>query len=137
MREPGGHTHARWRTGGRSGQPPGAHRDARRFGSVLEDARSDSGRSRSARARAAGPGTLRRHRSMTSPEGTLAGLKRQRPEWAPWLALVEEVVRESAGSRWDPVVRAIQPGRNGSPLLDRAAIPVPDALVSDLLRRLV
>src|SRR5688572_3932014 len=74
---------------------------------------------------------------MTRGEDALAALQRRRPEWAPWLTLVEEVVREGAGSRWDPVVRAIQPGRNGSPLLDRAAIPVPDALVSDLLRRLV
>ena len=74
---------------------------------------------------------------MTRGEDALAALQRRRPEWAPWLTLVEEVVREGAGSAWDPVVRAIQPGRNGSPLLDRAAIPVPDALVSDLLARLV
>ena len=74
---------------------------------------------------------------MTFPESALAGLKRQRPEWAPWLALVEEVVREGAGSAWDPVVRATQPGGNGSPLLDRAAIPAPGALGTDLLARLV
>jgi FdhE protein len=74
---------------------------------------------------------------MTRGEDALAALQRRRPEWAPWLTLVEEVVREGAGSAWDPVVRAIQPGRNGSPLLDRAAIPVPDALVRDLLARLV
>ena len=74
---------------------------------------------------------------MTSPNAALAGLKRQRPEWAPWLAVVEEVVREGAGARWDPVVCAIQPSRNGLPLLDRTAIRAPDALVRDLLARLI
>ena len=74
---------------------------------------------------------------MTRPESALASLRRQRPEWAPWLSVVEEVTREDAGRRWDPFVRMVQPGRNGSPLLDGAAICVPDILVRDLFTRLV
>ena len=74
---------------------------------------------------------------MTRPESALASLKRRRPEWAPWLSVVEEVAREDAKGRWDPFVRTIQPGCNGSPLLDGAAISVPDTLVRDLFTRLV
>jgi FdhE protein len=36
----------------------------------------------------------------------LNGLKRQRPEWGPWLALVEEVLREAGTSGWDAAVPA-------------------------------
>ena len=74
---------------------------------------------------------------MTHPEAALAGLKRQRPEWAPWLAVVEEVVRDNARSAWDGPVCAMHSAQNGSPLLHGASVPVPDTLVNDLFTRLV
>lgn len=74
---------------------------------------------------------------MTHPEAAITGLKRQRPEWAPWLAVVEEVARDGAMSEWDSVACAIQSGRNGAPLLDGAAVSLPDGLAHDLFARLV
>ena len=74
---------------------------------------------------------------MTDPEAALAGLQRQRPEWAPWLAVVEEVIRDSARSAWEGPAQAIQPAQNGPPLLHGASVPMSGTVVSDLFTRLV
>ena len=41
---------------------------------------------------------------MTPTATALAGLRSQRPEWAPWLAVVEETLREPAIGAWDAAV---------------------------------
>jgi FdhE protein len=74
---------------------------------------------------------------MTSPDSALAGLKRQRPEWGPWLAVVEEVFRDNRRAAWDGPVHAMRCQQNDSPLLHGASVMAPDALVSDLFARLV
>ena len=74
---------------------------------------------------------------MTAPD-TLHGLKRQRPEWEPWLAVIEEIVRETASPRWDASVPAgVQPRQDGPPLLAGAALAVPASTVRRLLKRLI
>jgi FdhE protein len=44
---------------------------------------------------------------MTAPDTALHGLKRQRPEWEPWLAVVEEILREATTPTWDVAVSAL------------------------------
>jgi FdhE protein len=41
---------------------------------------------------------------MTEIDTELQNLKRRHPEWEPWLAVVQEILRESADSKWDTVV---------------------------------
>ena len=41
---------------------------------------------------------------MTAPDAALHGLKRQRPEWQPWLAVIEEIVSETAARGWEASV---------------------------------
>jgi FdhE protein len=74
---------------------------------------------------------------MTSPDGALAGLKRQRPEWRPWLAVVEEALRDDGRAAWDASVHAMRHEQNDSPLLHRASVVVGDELVSNLFTRLI
>ena len=74
---------------------------------------------------------------MTAPD-TLHGLKRQRPEWEPWLAVIEEIVRETASPRWDASVPAgVQPRPDGPPLIAGAMLSVPASPVRRLLKRLI
>jgi FdhE protein len=74
---------------------------------------------------------------MTAPD-TLHGLKRQRPEWEPWLAVIEEIVRETASPRWEASVPAgVQPRSDGPPLLAGAMLAVPASSVRRLLKRLI
>jgi FdhE protein len=65
-------------------------------------------------------------------------LKRQRPEWEPWLAVVAEVLGEATGSRWDAMV----PPRANSddpraPLLVGASVTLDARPVRQLFERLV
>ena len=75
-------------------------------------------------------------------------LKRQRPEWTPWLAVVEEVLREAATSEWDAAVPAELPlgaeargakaaMRPRIPLLAGATLTIPASSVRRLLQRLI
>lgn len=41
---------------------------------------------------------------MTEIDTGLQNLKRRHPEWEPWLAVVQEILRESADSKWDTIV---------------------------------
>lgn len=76
---------------------------------------------------------------MKTADAALDGLKRQRPEWGPWLAVVEEVLREAGTSEWDAAVpagagMAPQPT---IPLLAGAALNVQASAVRRLLKRLI
>ena len=74
---------------------------------------------------------------MTAPDTALLGLKRQRPEWEPWLAVIEEIVREAATPKWEASVpTGVQPRQAGPPLLAGATLAVDTSSVRRLLKRL-
>lgn len=62
-----------------------------------------------------------------------AGLKelgRRHPEWAPWLAVMEEVLSESANAKWDALVPVrTQRQENPVPLLAGVTLPLDTSLV--------
>jgi FdhE protein len=54
---------------------------------------------------------------------SVAELKRQHPEWGPWLAVIQEVLNEIADPKWDTMVPpAIAPQTNKMPLLTEATL---------------
>jgi FdhE protein len=70
----------------------------------------------------------------------LDGLKREQPEWAPWLAVIEEVLRETADRRWDAVLPAIThvaARPPAAPLLAGAALSVQASSVRALVKRVI
>lgn len=68
----------------------------------------------------------------------LDGLKRRRPEWQPWLAVVAEIVRDSTSATWDRVVPASFASRPAhAPLLAGVPLPVDTRLVRDVFQRLI
>jgi FdhE protein len=75
---------------------------------------------------------------MTDPiESSLKELERQRPEWEPWLAVVQEVIDESADARWDATVPASGEARESKvPLLAGAALTVDSGLLGRWVERL-
>jgi FdhE protein len=77
---------------------------------------------------------------MMTPVTALDGLKRQRPEWEPWLAVVEEILREATTPTWDVAV----PAGSGAaarqttvPLLAGKTIALTASSVLRLLERLI
>jgi FdhE protein len=74
-----------------------------------------------------------------TPAGTaLAGLRSERPEWAPWLAVVEETLRDADSRVWDAAVpRAIRETGTASPLLAGSEVAVDVRAVRDGLHRLI
>lgn len=65
-------------------------------------------------------------------------LRRTRPEWMPWLAVVDEAVRGIGGPRWEAAVPAPPPVIAGpGPLLDGVSITPDPAAVRGLLERLI
>ena len=60
-------------------------------------------------------------------------LGRQRPEWQPWLSVVQQALRETADAKWDTVIpERAEPRENKAPVLAGALI----ALETSWLRRL-
>jgi FdhE protein len=58
-----------------------------------------------------------------SIDSDLQDLGRQRPEWGPWLAVIQEVLRETANAHWDGFVPATIEARESKvPLLAGAVI---------------
>ena len=75
---------------------------------------------------------------MTATATALTGLKRQRPEWGPWLAVVEETLREAASPAWDAAVPAdARMPQITAPLLAGATLSVEARTVRSLLQRLI
>src|ERR671939_321736 len=80
---------------------------------------------------------------MMSPASPLDRLQRQQPDWAPWLAVIEEILRESLNRSWDTVVPlgmdsgddGLRPA--GAPLLTGAALSLQASSVRKLLTRLI
>ena len=75
---------------------------------------------------------------MLPAGNALDGLKRQHPEWAPWLSVVAEVVRETGAHEWDAAVPAtyVQPQRT-RPLLAGAAVTLDARAARRLMRHLL
>src|SRR5690349_2290711 len=69
---------------------------------------------------------------------SLAHLTRERPEWKPWLAVVEETLRQSDAPDWDAAVPAREQLRHQpAPLLAGAVVAVDRDTVRRLLERLL
>jgi FdhE protein len=64
------------------------------------------------------------------------GLKHTRPEWSPWLAVVEEALAATDDGRWERIVPEPETDRR-PPLLDGSSIVVDEAPPRDLLTRLI
>jgi FdhE protein len=74
---------------------------------------------------------------MTAIETGLQDLKRQHPEWEPWLAVVQAVVSETTNPEWNRLVPArteAQPSK--VPLLAGMTLALDKRLVSGLLDQL-
>jgi FdhE protein len=70
---------------------------------------------------------------MTAIDTGLQDLKRQHPEWAPWLAVVQEILRETNNPQWDTVVPDRATQQDKTPLLAGASL----ALEQNSIRRLI
>lgn len=75
---------------------------------------------------------------MMAIDTGLQDLKRRHPEWEPWLAVVQEILAETANPKWDAVV----PFRNEAqqskvPLLATATIGLETRFVRRLLEQLL
>jgi FdhE protein len=75
---------------------------------------------------------------MTAPDAGLNGLRRKRPEWEPWLVVVDEILRETEARMWDAAVPAeAHAPRTAVPLLAGATFAVQSSAIRRLLKRLV
>lgn len=75
---------------------------------------------------------------MTPIPTVIDSLKRQRGEWAPWLAVVDEGLRDVGAPRWDAAVPSRDDTRSpDAPLLAGAALSLDLDAVRGLFRRLV
>ena len=75
---------------------------------------------------------------MTAIDTCLQGLKREHPEWEPWLAVIQEALTEGANLKWDSAVPArvgTQPGK--VPLLAGATLVFASDPVRRFLERLM
>ena len=75
---------------------------------------------------------------MSATLATLNDLKRQRPEWSPWLSVVEEMLREVGKPLWDAAVPSpVNPPHADVPLLAGATVSIQSSAVSRLLKQLI
>ena len=75
---------------------------------------------------------------MTAIDTGLEGIKRQHPEWEPWLAVIQELLRETEDAKWDTFV----PDRTSAqqvkvPLLAEVAVALDMRSVLRLLDQLI
>jgi FdhE protein len=75
---------------------------------------------------------------MSAQDAALNSLRRERPEWEPWLVVVDEILREAGSPAWEAAVPvAAQPQRTAVPLLAGATLALDAALVRRLFERLI
>ena len=76
---------------------------------------------------------------MSARADVIQGLKNRRPEWSPWITVIEAVVNEAAGTTWDAAVPDLgsNPRRASAPLLAGAAVTVDERALRRLLDRLL
>jgi FdhE protein len=75
---------------------------------------------------------------MTAIDTGLQSLKRQHPEWEPWLAVVQAILRETPDPKWDAVVplRA-EAQKSKIPLLAEAKLELEKSLVRPFSEQLM
>src|SRR5258708_5531725 len=75
---------------------------------------------------------------MMTAAAALNGLRRKRPEWESWLAVIDEILRETAAPDWEAAVAAGAPAaRPAVPLLAGATVAVDTKSLGRLFKRLV
>lgn len=73
-----------------------------------------------------------------SIDSDLRDLGQQRPEWQPWLAVVEEVLRELTDAKWDAVIPDLAAARESkAPLLAGAGIAIEAAWLRRWTQQLI
>jgi FdhE protein len=75
---------------------------------------------------------------MTAPDAALNGLRRERPEWEPWLVVVDEILHEAGSPAWEAAVpAAAQAQRTAVPLLAGTTLILEAGLFRRLFERLI
>jgi FdhE protein len=75
---------------------------------------------------------------MTAIEAGLQDLKRQHPEWEPWLAVVQEVLSETTNPEWDRCVPVRTEAQQSKvPLLAGTTLALAQRSVHRLLEKLI
>src|SRR5258705_8434462 len=75
---------------------------------------------------------------MMPAAAALNGLRRKRPEWESWLAVIEEILRETAAPDWEAAVAGnAHASRPAVPVLAGATVAVDTNSVGRLFKRLV
>ena len=75
---------------------------------------------------------------MTAIEIGLQDLRRQHPEWAPWLAVVQEVLSETTKPEWDGLVPIRSESQQSKlPLLANVTLTLERYLIRRLLEKLI
>jgi FdhE protein len=74
---------------------------------------------------------------MTAIDTGLQDLKRQHPEWEPWLAVVQEILRETDNPQWDAVVPDRTTQQDKTPLLAGASLVLEQNSVRRLIQLLI
>jgi FdhE protein len=67
----------------------------------------------------------------------LSNMRRQRPEWTPWLGVIEVILRESVPPAWDQSVPDQPDHRSNAPRLAGATVAIDEAVVQRLFDRLI
>jgi FdhE protein len=73
---------------------------------------------------------------MIAPGAAWPRLKSERPEWSPWLAVVEEAVRETGTATWDGAVPVVDGPARLVPILAGKTLTVDVRAVRELVGRL-
>src|SRR5438128_6069979 len=75
---------------------------------------------------------------MTAVDAGLQDLKRQHPEWEPWLAVIQETLSEAANPKWDAVVPVrTETQQDKVPLLAGVALGLEKSSVRRVLEQLI
>jgi FdhE protein len=79
---------------------------------------------------------------MSAPDAALNGLRREHPEFEPWLAVVDEILREAGSPAWEAAVPAVSEAPSHAqstavPLLAGTTLTLEAALVRRLFERLI
>jgi FdhE protein len=74
---------------------------------------------------------------MTAIDPGLQSLKRQHPEWEPWLAVVQAILRETADPKWDAVVPLRAQIQSKVPLLAEANLDLEKSLIRPFSEQLL
>jgi FdhE protein len=74
---------------------------------------------------------------MNTTAPLLIGLKRQRPEWAPWLDVVDVALRESEDPMWAAMVPETTTGTGAAPRLSGSTLTPRRTAVESYLERLL